>query len=99
MSFGSLEGLMKRVVVVVAAVVGAAWAAGGCGSSAPSPTGPNGSLVAVSSKSCVRAHPNVGPTRASLDRQGSAVALAKLGDRSIAYVADSDSKSLHTIDV
>jgi DNA-binding beta-propeller fold protein YncE len=35
----------------------------------------------------------------STARQGSAVALARAGDRLLAYVADADSRSVHTVDV
>jgi DNA-binding beta-propeller fold protein YncE len=43
--------------------------------------------------------PAVGPVRATLDRQGSAVALARQGDRTLAYVADADSRAIHTVDI
>ncbi len=46
-----------------------------------------------------RVHPGVGAVRANTDRQGGAVVLAKLGNRSLAYIADADSKSIHTLDV
>jgi mono/diheme cytochrome c family protein len=39
------------------------------------------------------------PSRVAGARQGSAVALVRSGDRLLAYVADADSRSVHTIDV
>jgi mono/diheme cytochrome c family protein len=41
----------------------------------------------------------VGPVRTGGARQGSAVALVRSGERLLAYVADGDSRSIHTIDV
>ncbi|MFO0593409.1 MAG: hypothetical protein U0441_38060 [Polyangiaceae bacterium] len=49
--------------------------------------------------SCARARPGVGAVRLDETRQGGAVTLARLGDKTLAYVADEDSQALHTIDV
>jgi len=49
--------------------------------------------------SCARRTPGPRPARVSTARQGSAVALARAGDRLLAYVADADSRSVHTVDV
>ncbi|MFO0554739.1 MAG: hypothetical protein U0271_40550 [Polyangiaceae bacterium] len=88
---------MKRVASV-AAILGCMSAVWACGGSTPqgsdSPVGSNNSA-----RSCARAHPKAGPVRANLDRQSSGVALAKQGDRTIAYVADADTSAIHTIDV
>jgi hypothetical protein len=48
---------------------------------------------------CARRHPGAGPTRADTLRQGSAVALARLGDTTVAYAADDDDDAIHTFDV
>ncbi|HEY6462746.1 MAG TPA: hypothetical protein VIY73_21400, partial [Polyangiaceae bacterium] len=65
---------------------------------APSPVSP-AAAVAAPVVSCVRHAPGVGPVRVAGAREGSAVALARDGKRLLAYVADADSRSLHTIDV
>jgi DNA-binding beta-propeller fold protein YncE len=49
--------------------------------------------------SCARRTEGVRPARVSEDRQGSAVALVRAGDRLLAYVADTDSRSVHTISI
>jgi DNA-binding beta-propeller fold protein YncE len=49
--------------------------------------------------SCVRRTQATLPARVSLERQGSAVALARAGDRLLAYVADADSRSVHTLSI
>jgi hypothetical protein len=66
------------------------------------PAGPafNGSPEAEAAQtSCARRSPGTGPVRADDGRKGSAVALVRSGDRLLAYVADADSRSIHTIDV
>ncbi len=73
-----------------------------CGGAPPEPN--NGASVAGASSaplapSCARARPGVGAVRADELRQGNAVTLARLGDRTLAYIADEDSQALHTIDV
>jgi DNA-binding beta-propeller fold protein YncE len=57
------------------------------------------SMLGVTAKSCGRSNPGVGAVRYSELRQSGAIALARNGTRTIAYVADEDSKALHTIDV
>ena len=49
--------------------------------------------------SCARHTTGPLPARLAAGRQGSAVALVRSGERLLAYVADADSKSVHTIDV
>jgi DNA-binding beta-propeller fold protein YncE/mono/diheme cytochrome c family protein len=48
---------------------------------------------------CERQNPGVGAARADGARQSSAVALARLGGSTFAYVADEDSMAIHTMDV
>ena len=48
---------------------------------------------------CERVHPGVGAARLSPLRASSAVALARVRDDTIAYVADADEPVLHTVDV
>jgi DNA-binding beta-propeller fold protein YncE len=60
--------------------------------------GPEKSPIAVP-VSCARRTEGARPSRVSTARQGSAVALARAGDRLLAYVADADSRSVHTVDV
>jgi DNA-binding beta-propeller fold protein YncE len=48
---------------------------------------------------CIRRTEVALPTRVKGARQGSAVALARSGERLLAYVADADSRSVHTLDV
>src|SRR5689334_1743397 len=83
-----------------ALVLGSAGFVGGCGGSAPQPSSQASTpMISVSSKSCQRLRPGTGAVRATLDRQGGAVVLANAGQRHLAYVADADSRSIHTIDV
>jgi cytochrome c peroxidase len=71
-----------------------------CSSATPEPKGPSAAVEAAPAQlSCARARPGVGAVRADEKRQGGAVTLARLGDRTLAYVADEDSQALHTIDV
>lgn len=48
---------------------------------------------------CARKKPGSGAGRLGDHREGGAVALARSGDGTIAYVADEDDRSVHTIDV
>ncbi len=71
-----------------------------CGGAPPEPKGPDSQAAAAPAPpSCARVRPGVGAVRADEQRQGGAVTLARLGNRTLAYVADEDSQSLHTIDV
>lgn len=86
---------------------------GGCGlvivASAACAAGDHGVRPPVSlaatlpALACGRVHPGVGPARLGPTRAGSPIALAASrdarGDRTIAYVADADEPTLHTIDV
>jgi Cytochrome c len=83
--------------VLVVSTLAAAAAA--CGGATPPPVTPPVAR-APEVKTCARAldaahSPKpVGPTRA-----GSTVALAKLGDKTLAYIADEDDAAVHVVDV
>ena len=71
-----------------------------CGGAPPEAREPmTAGATTPSAPSCARVHPGIGAIRADEGRQGNAVALARLGQRTLAYIADEDSQSLHTIDV
>ncbi|MBL9026797.1 MAG: c-type cytochrome [Myxococcales bacterium] len=56
-------------------------------------------MVSVA-ESCERQSPGVGAKRlVATSREGSAVALAKSGDSVLAYVADEDTRAIHTVNV
>ncbi len=56
-------------------------------------------MVSVA-ESCERQNPGVGAKRlVATSREGSAVALAKSGDSVLAYVADEDTRAIHTVNV
>ena len=86
-----------RRVVIACLFVGAC--ARGPVARAPGPVATAPQDVVVTPVSCARRSPWPLPVRVSTARQGSAVALARAGDRLIAYVADADSRSVHTVDV
>lgn len=95
---------MKRLTIGLAWVgLGAAIAAGsGCGAAPPVSGGAGrevGPRAAAPVVGCQARHPGAGAHRLAQQREGSTVALAKVGGASVAYVADEDSRSLHTIDV
>src|ERR1041384_5297712 len=83
--------------------VGAGCSGASTTNTAPAPKEPNSMVGVTSAKSCGRTNPGVGAVRFSDLRQSGAVALARLasskGSRTLAYVADEDSKAIHTIDV
>lgn len=86
----ALGGLIGLVTTMTAA----------CGGAPPEPRGADREVAATPQRPmCERARPGVGAVRADELRQGGAVTLARLGDRTLAYVADEDSQSIHTIDV
>ena len=86
---------------VLGGVVGIVAVACGCGGSPPV----RGSASAPAkgdsqATSCVRRHPGTGAVRVEpAHREGNAVALAKHGSTTVAYVADEDSRALHVVDV
>ena len=76
----------------------------GCGGTPnatdPEKPDPGGSMFAVTqNQSCARTKPGVGPVREGAVRQGSTVALARDGERLIAYVADHDRRLIDVVDV
>jgi cytochrome c peroxidase len=54
---------------------------------------------AVGAPLCVRRRPGTGPSRLAAVRQGSAIALARSGNTTLAYVADEDDSAIHTVDI
>jgi mono/diheme cytochrome c family protein len=91
---------MRRIVAACAF----AGLAGACGRGAPVPTPRSVALVPAavvpSIASCARRGTYALPQRLPGARQGSAVALAKTGGgKLLAYVADVDSRSIHTVSV
>ena len=89
-ALGGLVGLVGTV----------GMACGGAPPEAKEPAAPAAAAAALpAAPSCARARPGVGAVRADELRQGGAVTLARLAGKTIAYVADEDSQSLHTIDV
>jgi DNA-binding beta-propeller fold protein YncE len=77
---------------------------GGCGGASPAPeqasTNPTAATPAVAnSASCARRHPGDGARRLGRTQEGSAVALARAGDSTLAYVADEDADVLYTMDI
>jgi DNA-binding beta-propeller fold protein YncE len=79
---------------------GLGWLLGACGGApiAPAPL-TEAHAVPGAAVSCARRHPGVGGTRVGLARQGSTVALARIEERLVAYVADADTDALRTFDV
>lgn len=80
-----------------------AAAVSGCGAAPPAPTASQKSMVAVvppKANGCARQNAGIGPARYSANNhQGGTVALATFKKATIAYVADEDSRAIHTIDV
>lgn len=70
----------------------------GCGRSAPAGASAVQGQQSASAR-CARRHGEVGPTRVDNNREGKPVALARLGDRTLAFVADEDDATLHTVDI
>ena len=66
---------------------------------APSPVVAQPESPVVVPVSCARRTQGPRPVAVSTTRQGSAVALARAGGMLLAYVADADSRSVHTVDV
>jgi mono/diheme cytochrome c family protein len=91
---------------LLGAAVLTAGACGGAGPAGPGPTSPAEQaaappalVLAPAPNLCARQHPGVGPTRVGTARQGSTVALARLGADTVAYVADEDENALRAFDV
>ena len=83
---------------ILSTVLGGLVAAG-CGGSGISGTpAQNGKAVELTA-ACARRAPGVGAVALAPPRAGSSVALARLGDRTLAYVADADAGVVRTVDV
>jgi DNA-binding beta-propeller fold protein YncE len=81
--------------VIVASTLAAAAAA--CGGAAPSPVAP---VAHAPVRGCGRAlDASRAPVPVELTRAGSTVALARLGDKTYAYIADEDDSAVHVVDV
>jgi DNA-binding beta-propeller fold protein YncE len=93
---------MKGIVSLVGlGILGSVATLAACGGQTPAPTSAPQATQAggQGAQSCARVRPGTGATRFSLERQSNPVSLAKHGNRTIAYVADEDSKAIHTVDV
>jgi mono/diheme cytochrome c family protein len=68
---------------------------------APRPAAPSRAAQAAAAPRdpCARRRPGVAPRPDAPLRQGSAIALARMDDRTVAYVADADRRAVHTVDV
>src|SRR5271170_7518709 len=83
-------------LLATATVLAAAVAACG-GGSTPHPVAP---VAARGPSSCARAlDASTAPKPVTLPRAGSSVALATVGGKTLAYVADEDDQAIHVIDV
>src|SRR5262245_2205311 len=92
------EDLMKTLALC--GLFGVAALLNGCGGAKPVAEGARSTASPPApANACARRHPAVGATRASQGRDGSAVALARLGGASLAYVANEDTRALHTLDL
>jgi YVTN family beta-propeller protein len=87
-----------RSLSAVIAVSTLAAAAAACGGASPPPVAPVARAPEV--RGCGRAlDASRSPVPLGLTRAGSTVALAKLGDKTLAYIADEDDSAVHVIDV
>jgi YVTN family beta-propeller protein len=82
----------------------------GCGGRSPAASTPNSDgktplFQAAAAQSCARAKPGTGATRLGVVRQSASVALARAPSEGgkpgavLAYVADTDEPTLHTVDI
>jgi len=86
-----------RHMIIGCLVLAACGTSASSGRHATSPAVPM--AVGVQLTSCARRTEGSLPARLPSVRQGSAVALARTGEHVLAYVADADSRSIHTVDV
>lgn len=88
--------MRTNVLILGSMVIAASAFAIGCGGA-----GNNKGVHAggVSDQGCGRVRPGVGALPKQVMHQGSTVAIAQHGKRSIAYVADADDGTVHTVDV
>gem|GEM_PF-1070650 len=85
-------------------MAGAFLALAACNKGSPAPSAPAAqqkpAFQVVASTSCNRAHPGVGAARYGANRQSASIALAKSPSGALlAYVADSDEPTIHTVDI
>jgi mono/diheme cytochrome c family protein len=86
-----------RSLSAVIAVSTLAAAAAACGGAAPAPVAP---VAKAPPAGCGRVlDASRSPVPLGLTRQGSTVALAKLGGQTLAYIADEDDSAVHVVDV
>lgn len=89
--------MRKSILILGPMVMLAAGAVVGCGGAG---TGSKDALVAgVKHDGCARVRPGVGARAKQVVHQSSTVAIVQDGKRSLAYVADADDGSVHTVDV
>ena len=87
-----------RSLSAVIAVSTLAAAAAACGGASSKPVAPVARAPEV--RGCGRAlDASRSPGPLGLTRSGSTVALAKLGDKTLAYIADEDDSAVHVVDV
>ena len=100
-------GPRLRGPLALTSLLGAVAVVGACGQTTPDPAasqpGARTDLVGRA-ESCARTKPGKGATRQDVGRSsgardGGAVGLARLGERSLAYVADEDTGAIHTVDL
>ena len=86
-------------------LVGMVALAAACGGAGPAPELPSTNPTPHTSSpvdlatACARNHPETGARRLGRAQEGSSVALARMGDATLAYVADEDADALHTMDI
>jgi hypothetical protein len=87
-----------RTILPLGAALVVATGLSACGGASPQPAAPASHAPVVSA--CARAQDAAtAPKPIGLPRAGSTVALARLGDKTLAYVADEDDQSVHVVDV
>jgi YVTN family beta-propeller protein len=87
--------MRKSVLILGSMVMAASAAAVGCGGASNVKEVRAGGTVA----GCLRVRPGVGARSKQVTHQSSTVAVVQDGKKSIAYVADADDGSVHTVDV
>ncbi|MGD0530289.1 MAG: hypothetical protein ABSE49_34460, partial [Polyangiaceae bacterium] len=86
-----------RSLSAVIAVSTLAAAAAACGGATPAPVAP---VAKAPPAGCGRVlDASHSPVPLGLPREGSTVALAKLGGQTLAYIADEDDSAVHVVDV
>lgn len=88
--------MRKSVLILGSMAMAASAAAVGCGGAGNVKEIRAGGTAQAG---CVRVRPGVGARPKQVTHQSSTVAIVQDGQRSIAYVADADDSSVHTVDV